>query len=78
MAVAESSLDPKVRKMSVTFEQVRYHVNKYYRIDIFTGCGSSYGERLNILTRVYILTCYVWFNFYECSVSLIRPQGMEL
>ena len=25
-------------------KQVRYHVNKYYRIDIFNGCESSYAN----------------------------------
>ena len=37
------------------YAKVRYHVNKYHRIEIITGCTSSYGKRINIFTRVYIL-----------------------
>ena len=34
----------KVVRTREGLDQVRYHVNKYYRIDIFTGWRSSYAN----------------------------------
>ena len=39
--------------------QVRYHVNKYYRIYIFTGYRSSYANVLIFSPDVYIYLLYV-------------------